>query len=217
MTLLKAALTILSAPILASTSSGHRHPPQSQPYAPGCAQEGLSPWLAKVSFPHPPLCPWHGQSSCSRDIHKASMWAQDKNRSCIPIFDSLAEWKHTNICPVPDAKKKRVLDLEKGVLLCLFPIFQEMLLCLLSTLSRNWAFDRCIKTRDTGAAEPYPLTMPHAQRETGSTMQFAEISDNWRHTGKWVAMTPGLWPDCCRGDTQSTAVPGLSDLRSQWS
>lgn len=82
-----------------------------------------------------------------------------------------------------------MLDLEKGVLLRLFPIFQEMLLCLLSTLSRNWAFDRCIKTRDTGAAEPYPLTMPHAQRETGSTMQFAEISDNWRHTGKWVAMT----------------------------
>lgn len=29
--------------------------------------------------------------------------------------------------------------------------------------------------KDTGAAQPVPLTTPHAQTETGSTMQFAKI------------------------------------------
>lgn len=145
-------------------------------------------------FPFPTLLYAHGMDSQVVAGIYTKPVCEPRTRTG-PAFLSLTHWlsESTQIfVQFLMQKKKRVLDLEKGVLLCLFPIFQEMLLCLLSTLSRNWAFDRCIKTRDTGAAEPYPLTMPHAQRETGSTMQFAEISDNWRHTGKWVAMTPGL-------------------------
>lgn len=88
-------------------------------------------------------------------------------------------------------------------------------LCLLSTLSRNRAFGGCIKTRYAGAAQPYPLTMPHAQRQT-APCSLQRSATTTGTLGKGCS-DPGLWPDCCRGDTQSTFVLGLSDPRTQWS
>lgn len=101
---LKVVLTILSVLVLARTSGATDIHPTASPMPLAAHKKDFPPGLP-VSFPHPPLCTRHGKSSCSRDIHKASMWAQDKNGSCITTSDSLAEWKHTNICLVSDAKK----------------------------------------------------------------------------------------------------------------
>lgn len=144
------------------------------------------------------------------------MWGQDKNGSCILTSDSRLS-ESTQIFVQFLMQKIISIRSRKGVLLCLFPIFQEMLLSVSLVLYHKTGFLVGVWKQGILMLHSHTLWLDPMLKQRQAAACSCTGLNNWRHIGKGAAVNPEVWPDCCRGDTQSTAVPGLSDLRTQWS